>query len=143
MGTLRLRNTLSRAVEPVEPMDGRRPFGCYSCGPTVYRFAHVGNLRTFLLADFIRRVLLYHGVEVFHVQNITDVDVEERHAVIALRVGDAGIDAAEHDRRLVPPDVHVIRLRWSRACGSATKNGAQRLAVRAEVHRLVRHRRHP
>jgi cysteinyl-tRNA synthetase len=45
----------------------------YSCGPTVYRFAHVGNLRTFLLADFIRRVLLYHGLEVFHVQNITDV----------------------------------------------------------------------
>jgi cysteinyl-tRNA synthetase len=45
----------------------------YSCGPTVYRFAHVGNLRTFLLADLIRRALLYHGGEVLHVQNITDV----------------------------------------------------------------------
>jgi cysteinyl-tRNA synthetase len=45
----------------------------YSCGPTVYRFAHVGNLRTFMLPDLIRRVLLYHGVEVLHVQNITDV----------------------------------------------------------------------
>jgi cysteinyl-tRNA synthetase len=45
----------------------------YSCGPTVYRYAHVGNLRTFLLPDLIRRALLYHGVEVFHVQNITDV----------------------------------------------------------------------
>jgi cysteinyl-tRNA synthetase len=45
----------------------------YTCGPTVYRYAHIGNLRTFLLADFIRRVLLYHGLEVFHVQNITDV----------------------------------------------------------------------
>jgi cysteinyl-tRNA synthetase len=45
----------------------------YSCGPTVYRFAHVGNLRTFLLADLIRRVALYHGIEVLHVQNITDV----------------------------------------------------------------------
>ena len=45
----------------------------YSCGPTVYRFAHVGNLRTFLLPDLIRRVLLYHGLEVLHVQNITDV----------------------------------------------------------------------
>jgi cysteinyl-tRNA synthetase len=45
----------------------------YSCGPTVYRFAHVGNLRTFLLPDLIRRVLLYHGTEVLHVQNITDV----------------------------------------------------------------------
>jgi cysteinyl-tRNA synthetase len=45
----------------------------YSCGPTVYRYAHVGNLRTFLLADLIRRAVLYHGVDVFQVQNITDV----------------------------------------------------------------------
>ena len=70
--TLRLRNTLTRAVEPVEPSDGRR-LRMYSCGPTVYRFAHVGNLRTFLLADLIRRAVLYHGVDVFQVQNITDV----------------------------------------------------------------------
>jgi len=45
----------------------------YTCGPTVYRWAHVGNLRTYLLADFIRRVLLYHGVDVLQVKNITDV----------------------------------------------------------------------
>ncbi len=70
--TLRLRNTLTRGVEPVEPSDGRR-LRMYSCGPTVYRFAHVGNLRTFLLADLIRRAVLYHGVDVFQVQNITDV----------------------------------------------------------------------
>jgi cysteinyl-tRNA synthetase len=70
--TLRLRNTLTRAVEPVEPSDGHR-LRMYSCGPTVYRFAHVGNLRTFLLADLIRRAVLYHGVDVFQVQNITDV----------------------------------------------------------------------
>ena len=70
--TLRLRNTLSRAVEAVEPLEPGR-VRMYSCGPTVYRYAHVGNLRTFLLADLIRRVLLYHGLEVVHVQNITDV----------------------------------------------------------------------
>ena len=70
--TVRLRNTLSRRVEPVEPSEPGR-VRMYSCGPTVYRFAHVGNLRTFLLADFIRRALLYHGLDVFHVQNITDV----------------------------------------------------------------------
>jgi len=70
--TLRLRNTLSRAVEAVEPEDGRQ-LRMYSCGPTVYRYAHVGNLRTFLLADLIRRVVLYHGIPVVHVQNITDV----------------------------------------------------------------------
>jgi cysteinyl-tRNA synthetase len=70
--TLRLRSTLSRAVEPLEPADGAT-VRMYSCGPTVYRYAHVGNLRTFLLADLIRRVVLYHGIPVLHVQNITDV----------------------------------------------------------------------
>src|SRR3954463_6349171 len=70
--TLRLRNTLTRSVDAVEPDDGER-LRMYSCGPTVYRFAHVGNLRTFLLADLIRRALLFHGLEVLHVQNITDV----------------------------------------------------------------------
>jgi cysteinyl-tRNA synthetase len=67
-----LRDTLTRTVLPVVPGDGER-IRMYSCGPTVYRFAHVGNLRTFLLADLIRRALLYHGVDVLHVQNITDV----------------------------------------------------------------------
>ena len=45
----------------------------YTCGPTVYRYAHVGNLRSFLLADFIRRALLYHGFAVLHLKNVTDV----------------------------------------------------------------------
>jgi cysteinyl-tRNA synthetase len=70
--TLRIRNTLSRSIEPVEPLETGR-IRMYTCGPTVYRFAHVGNLRSNLLADLIRRVLLYHGLEVLHVKNITDV----------------------------------------------------------------------
>jgi cysteinyl-tRNA synthetase len=70
--TLRLRDTLTRTVQAIEPLEPGR-VRMYSCGPTVYRYAHIGNLRTFLLADLIRRALLYHGVEVLHVQNITDV----------------------------------------------------------------------
>ncbi|MEA2674589.1 MAG: cysteinyl-tRNA synthetase [Chloroflexota bacterium] len=69
---LRLRDTLTRSLLPVEPLEAGR-VRMYSCGPTVYRYAHVGNLRTFLLPDLIRRVLLYHGIDVLHVQNITDV----------------------------------------------------------------------
>jgi cysteinyl-tRNA synthetase len=69
---LHLRNTLTRQVEPIEPIEPGR-VGIYTCGPTVYRWAHVGNLRTYLLADLIRRALLYHGLSVFHVKNITDV----------------------------------------------------------------------
>jgi cysteinyl-tRNA synthetase len=69
---LHLRNTLTRQIEPVVPLESGR-IRMYSCGPTVYRYAHVGNLRSFMLADLIRRVALYHGLEVLHVQNITDV----------------------------------------------------------------------
>ena len=71
--TLRVRDTLTRRLQPLEPLAGSGEIRMYSCGPTVYRYAHVGNLRTFLLADLIRRVVLYHGVHVRHVQNITDV----------------------------------------------------------------------
>jgi cysteinyl-tRNA synthetase len=70
--TLHLRNTLTRRVEPVDPLVAGR-VGMYTCGPTVYRYAHVGNLRSYLFADLIRRTLVYHGLEVFHVKNITDV----------------------------------------------------------------------
>ena len=84
--TLRLRNTLTRSVEPVlplEPPPGGEPprIRMYTCGPTVYRYAHVGNLRSFLLADLIRRALLYHGLEVLHLKNVTDVGHmrDERH----------------------------------------------------------------
>ncbi len=70
--TLRLRNTLGRRVEPVLPIETGR-VRMYTCGPTVYRYAHVGNLRSYLLADLVRRALLYHGLDVVHVKNITDV----------------------------------------------------------------------
>jgi cysteinyl-tRNA synthetase len=70
--TLSLRDTFTRSVRPIEPLEPGR-VRMYTCGPTVYRFAHVGNLRSNLLADLIRRTLLYHGIEVFHVKNITDV----------------------------------------------------------------------
>ena len=69
---LHLRDTMTRRIEPVDPLEPGR-VRMYTCGPTVYRFAHVGNLRSFLLGDLIRRVLLYHGLEVLHVKNVTDV----------------------------------------------------------------------
>jgi cysteinyl-tRNA synthetase len=70
--TLRLRNTLTRAVEEVVPLEPGR-VRMYTCGPTVYRYAHIGNLRSYLLADLVRRALLARGIDVLHVKNITDV----------------------------------------------------------------------
>jgi cysteinyl-tRNA synthetase len=69
---MRLYSSLSRQIEPVEPVDGRT-VKIYSCGPTVYRYIHIGNFRSFMLGDLIRRVARYEGLDAFLVMNITDV----------------------------------------------------------------------
>ena len=69
---VRLYSSLTRSVEPFEP---HTPgvVGIYTCGPTVYRYAHIGNLRSFLFPDVLRRALEYLGYQVRAVKNITDV----------------------------------------------------------------------
>src|SRR3954470_18148382 len=72
---LKLFNTLSRSVQEFTPLDpaGKR-VGMYCCGPTVYDFAHIGNWRTFVFGDLVRRYLEFRGYTVTHVMNITDVE---------------------------------------------------------------------
>lgn len=70
--SLRIYDTRTRKLQPIRASDGGR-IRIYCCGPTVYRDAHVGNLRTFLLADLVRRTLQFLGNEIYLVQNITDV----------------------------------------------------------------------
>ena len=69
---LRIYNTLTKAVEEIRPMTPGK-VSMYTCGPTVYRYAHIGNLRTYLMADWIRRILTVEGNDVYHIKNITDV----------------------------------------------------------------------
>lgn len=72
---LRLFNTLSRSVQEFAPLDpAGKKVGMYCCGPTVYDFAHIGNWRTFVFGDLVRRYLEFKGYEVRHVMNITDVE---------------------------------------------------------------------
>jgi cysteinyl-tRNA synthetase len=73
MAEFRLYNTLTRRVEPFAPLDGRTA-RIYSCGPTVYNPAHLGNFRTFLFCDLLRRTLRLRGWSVQQVMNLTDVD---------------------------------------------------------------------
>ena len=69
---LKLYNTMTRTVESVEPVEPG-VVKIYTCGPTVYRDAHIGNLRSYLMADWMRRILKAHGLAVRQVKNITDV----------------------------------------------------------------------
>lgn len=73
MTDFRLYNTMTRAVEPFAPSDGET-VRIYSCGPTVYNPAHLGNFRTFLFVDLLRRALRLRGWKVRQVMNLTDVD---------------------------------------------------------------------
>ena len=73
MSDFRLYNTMTRAVEPFAPADGQT-VRVYTCGPTVYNPAHLGNFRTFLFEDLLRRALRLRGWDVEQVMNLTDVD---------------------------------------------------------------------
>ena len=69
---LTLYNTLTRQLESFQPLRDKN-VGLYTCGPTVYDYAHIGNLRTYIFEDTLRRVLKYNGYKVTQVMNITDV----------------------------------------------------------------------
>ena len=69
---LKIYNTLTRKKEEFVPIDSKE-VRIYSCGPTVYNFAHIGNLRAYLFMDNLRRVLKYNGYKLKHAMNITDV----------------------------------------------------------------------
>ena len=71
--TLALFNTFTRRVAEFQPLAGKR-VTLYTCGPTVWNYAHIGNFRTFLFEDLLRRHLEWSGYDVFHVMNLTDVD---------------------------------------------------------------------
>ena len=65
-------NTISRSQEELTPREAGQ-VRMYSCGPTVYRYAHIGNLRTYIFTDWLRRTLSAQGNKITHVKNITDV----------------------------------------------------------------------
>jgi cysteinyl-tRNA synthetase len=108
--SLRLHNTLTRRVEPFVPLQSGR-VSLYTCGPTIYNYAHIGNFRTFLFEDLLRRWLEASGYEVLHIMNLTDVDdrtiAAARDKGVSLRAHvDPFARAFEEDRdwlRIKPP----------------------------------------
>ncbi len=128
----RLYNTLTREVEPFAPADGETVH-LYSCGPTVYNPAHLGNFRTFLFNDLLRRALRLRGWKVRQVMNLTDVDdriiaqANERGRTIAEITGPV-TEIFQADRR-------YLRIEAAEAYPRATEYIPQMIAL---VERLVR-----
>jgi cysteinyl-tRNA synthetase len=108
--SLALYNTLTRRIDPLVPLTPGR-VSLYTCGPTIYNYAHIGNFRTFLFEDLLRRWLEASGYEVFHIMNLTDVDDRTIAASgqrgVSLRAHvDPFARAFEEDRdwlRILPP----------------------------------------
>jgi cysteinyl-tRNA synthetase len=68
-----LFNTLTRQKETLKPIEPGK-IGIYTCGPTVYDYAHIGNFRAFIFEDLLKRWLEYRGYKITHVMNLTDID---------------------------------------------------------------------
>lgn len=95
-----LFNTLGRKKQKLEPLEPGR-VGVYTCGPTVYDRAHIGNLRSYIFADSLRRVLEYNGLKVKHVMNITDVG----HLMSDADEGEDKMEVAARERGKSPWEI--------------------------------------
>jgi cysteinyl-tRNA synthetase len=117
--SLALYNTLTRRVEPFEPLEPPR-VTMYTCGPTVYHYAHIGNFRTFVFEDLLRRYLEWLGYEVFHIMNLTDVD--DRTIAAAAK---AGVPLGQHTEPFVQAffeDRDYLRIRPAHVYPRATES---------------------
>jgi cysteinyl-tRNA synthetase len=136
MATLKLFNTLGRRKEEFVPIRDME-VGLYTCGPTVYDYAHIGNLRTYIFEDVLRRVLEYNGYKVKHVMNITDVghltsDADEGEDKIELgarRAGKSAWEIAEFYTQAFFKDTERLNILRPHIVPRATEHIADQIAL--------------
>ena len=128
---LRLHNTLSRTLEEFRPLTAPK-VTLYTCGPTVWNYAHIGNFRTFVFEDVLRRFLEYSGYDVLQVMNLTDVDDRTIKAA-----NEAGVPLVEHTRPFTQAffeDRDYLRIKPATHYPAATQFVPQMIAL---VQRLL------
>jgi len=134
---VRLYNTLTRQVDTLVPVTPGR-VTVYTCGSTVYRFAHIGNLRTYLFGDLLRRTLEYLGYEVVYVKNITDVGHmrddqtdtgEDRMVLAAMEEGKAPLEIAQFYTDAWLADEALLNIRPADVMPRATDHIGQMLEL--------------
>ena len=115
--TLKLYNTLTREKEEFKPIK-KGKVGLYTCGPTVYNYAHIGNLRTYVFEDILKRVFLYNNFKVKQVMNITDVghltsdadEGEDKLDVSAKKEGKTPAEIADFYTKAFKRDIHLLNI---------------------------------
>src|SRR5260221_3814018 len=124
--TLQLYDTYTRSMRDFEALNSPQ-VGLYTCGPTVYDYAHIGNLRTYIFEDILRRVLAFNGYTVRHVMNITDVGHltsdadtgEDKMEKGSRRTGKSAWEIAEEYTQAFKDDLHRLNINeptiWSKA----------------------------
>jgi cysteinyl-tRNA synthetase len=140
VGQVRLFNTLTREKALFEPMEPGR-VGLYSCGPTVYDFQHIGNLRTYLFVDLLRRVLRDAGYDVNSVINITDVghltsDADEGADKMeegARRAGKSAWEIAEFYTGVFKDDLRALQIKEPERWCKATDHIAEMIELIAHI----------
>jgi len=115
--SLRLYNTLSRSLDPFEPLEAGKP-RVYACGPTIYDFAHIGNYRSFVVYDLLHRYLEWKGHDVRFVMNLTDVDDKTIEA--ALEEGVTVREYTEPFGQAILGDARTLGIREADAYPRAT-----------------------
>ncbi len=133
---LHLYNTLTRRVEEFSPLHPPQ-VGLYTCGPTVYNFAHIGNLRTYVFEDILKRTLLASGYQVNHVMNITDVghltsDADEGEDKLekgSRREGKSAWDIAEFYTRAFEQDLAALNIVPPTTWCKATDHISEQIAL--------------
>ncbi|MGV2289828.1 cysteine--tRNA ligase [Trinickia sp. YCB016] len=140
--TLALYDTWTRSVRPFEPLQPGH-VGLYCCGPTVYDYAHIGNLRTYVFEDVLRRVLAENGYEVRHVVNITDVghlvsdadDGEDKMEKGSRRTGESAWTIAERYTAAFMDDWRALNLLEPALWCRATDHLAEQIDFIATIER--------
>ena len=133
---LKVYNTLTRIKEDFVPINDRE-VRMYSCGPTVYKYAHIGNLRAYVFMDELRRVLEYDGYKVKSVMNITDVghlvsdadDGEDKMTKSAVETGKTPLEIADFYTAQFMKDIDALNIKRPTVCPKATDNIGEMIAV--------------